>query len=65
MALYFITGVLINSSQGRSGKELIPHHKFWTDLPGLIRVSMLCFVQSTVSGYVAFLALNITNNVLL
>lgn len=37
LALYFIAGVLVNSSQGKSGKELIPNHKFWTELPGLIR----------------------------
>ena len=40
MFLYFITGMLINASQGKSGKELIPNHKFWTELPGLVKVSI-------------------------
>ncbi|RMX37275.1 hypothetical protein pdam_00023102 [Pocillopora damicornis] len=34
--LYCVVGVLVNKGAGKTGKEMIPNSKFWSDLPGLI-----------------------------
>jgi len=34
--LYFILGCLLNKMRGHEGIDLIPHQKFWVDLPDLI-----------------------------
>lgn len=34
--LYCVVGALINRGAGKTGKEMIPNSKFWTELPGLI-----------------------------
>ena len=39
--LYCVVGALINKGAGKSGKELMPHSKFWSNLPGLISVRLL------------------------
>ncbi|KAF7987907.1 hypothetical protein HCN44_003770 [Aphidius gifuensis] len=40
MGLYLIIGVLaLKYFQGAVGWELIPNHDFWTNLPGLVRVT--------------------------
>ena len=33
-----MVGVLVNKGAGKTGKEMIPNSKFWSDLPGLIAV---------------------------
>ena len=39
--LYCVVGALINKGAGKSGKELMPHSQFWSNLPGLISVRLL------------------------
>ena len=41
--LYCVVGVLVNKGAGKTGKEMIPNSKFWSDLPGLIAVSELFY----------------------
>lgn len=41
MFLYCVIGALINRGAGKTGKEMIPNSKFWTELPGLISVRLL------------------------
>ena len=37
--VYFVSGILVMKYyRGAVGKELIPHHNFWIDLPFLIKV---------------------------
>lgn len=38
--IYFAGGALgLKFLRGAVGLELIPHYEFWSDLPGLVRVS--------------------------
>ena len=39
--LYCVVGALINKGSGKTGKDMIPNAKFWSNLPGLISVSVL------------------------
>ena len=39
--LYCVVGALINKGAGKTGKDMIPNSKFWSDLPGLISVRLL------------------------
>lgn len=41
--MYCVVGVLVNKGAGKTGKEMIPNSKFWSDLPGLIAVSELFY----------------------
>ncbi|CAH3145207.1 unnamed protein product [Porites lobata] len=34
--LYCVVGALINKGSGKTGKDMIPNAKFWSNLPGLI-----------------------------
>ncbi|XP_068693839.1 uncharacterized protein [Montipora foliosa] len=34
--LYCVVGALINKGAGKTGKDMMPNAKFWSDLPGLI-----------------------------
>ena len=36
--LYCVVGALINKGAGKTGKDMMPNAKFWSDLPGLIAV---------------------------
>ena len=39
--LYCVVGALINKGSGKTGIDMIPNAKFWSNLPGLIAVSVL------------------------
>ncbi|KAL8570812.1 hypothetical protein ACOMHN_006961 [Nucella lapillus] len=38
--LYFVLGSFLNVMRGESGQNILPHHEFWTELPGYIRDGM-------------------------
>ena len=52
---YFVSGVLYNKTvHDSSGKELIPHHQFWEDLPGLIKDGYWFFISPCVGDRVEY-----------
>ena len=46
MFLYCVVGALIRKGQGKTGKDVIPHAQFLSDLPGLIAVCLLACKQT-------------------
>lgn len=46
MFLYCVVGALIRKGQGKTGKDVIPHAQFLSDLPGLIAVCLLAYKQT-------------------
>ena len=49
MFLYCVVGALIRKGQGKTGKDVIPHAQFLSDLPGLIAVCLLAYKQTAQS----------------
>ncbi|KAH8039387.1 hypothetical protein HPB51_006407 [Rhipicephalus microplus] len=40
LLVYLVGGILINHNNGARGWEMVPHHQFWSELPGLC---VVCF----------------------
>ncbi|XP_075542007.1 cation-dependent mannose-6-phosphate receptor-like [Dermacentor variabilis] len=45
LLVYLIGGILINHNNGARGWEMVPHHQFWSELPGLCVDGCVFFVK--------------------
>uniref|UniRef100_A0A224YVF6 Autophagy-related protein 27 n=1 Tax=Rhipicephalus zambeziensis TaxID=60191 RepID=A0A224YVF6_9ACAR len=45
LLVYLVGGILINHNNGARGWEMVPHHQFWSELPGLCVDGCVFFVK--------------------